>query len=57
MEAVVLEPRHFIKKLTIVKLATYSSHVGGHEHPTDGINNLFVELATSALGSSKKKEL
>lgn len=57
MEAVVLQPRHSIKKLAIVKLAAHSSHRGGYEQTTDGISNLFVGLATSAVGSSKKKGL
>lgn len=58
MEAVVLQPRHSIKKLAMLKLADHSGHRrrrGGHEETTDGISNLFVGLATSAGGSSKKK--
>lgn len=55
MEAVVLQPRHSIKKRAIAKLAAHCSHKGGHEQTTDGISNLFADLATSAVGSSKNK--
>lgn len=55
MEAAVLQPRHSIKSLAIVKLAVHSGHRGGHEQTTDGISKLFVGLATLAAGSSKRK--
>lgn len=54
MEALVLQPRHSIKNLAIAKLADHSNHGGGHERTTDGISNLFVGPATSAVASSKK---
>lgn len=56
MGAAVLQPRHSVKSLAIVKLAGHSGHRGGHEQTTDGISKLFVGLATLAVGSSKRKK-
>lgn len=56
MEAVVLQPRHTIKKVAIVKLAAHSSHRGGAtSRQLMEFATCFAGQATSAVGSSKKK--
>lgn len=42
IEAAVLQPRHFIKYLAIVKMAVHSGHMGGRDQTTDGISKWFV---------------